>query len=307
MADGLENPTAAACVQAVLVLEADDGHKEIGREQQKGSLKLRRSYTDDREGTLVHFHRTAHRAGIILEMTVPISVAEYDIRSAVGAVLIGGMEETANVRLNLYYVEVVSGYFIEPRAGRVLARVQSCLGHVISRQTIEAAAAIPKIQIIGIRLSTPRPFAKLKSVEALRLWDVQRAEHEGVQCAKHDCVSADGSGQGHDGNRGEAGGFTKKADCVAHVLQERFHESSPRGFAGFFFVTDVAAELDARAARGFATRETGALEIVSTMLDVGTKLLFHLGVHLRALKESGDAETKRVEEFHSCSSQSLLA
>jgi hypothetical protein len=42
----------------------------------------------------------------------------------------------------------------------------------------------------------------------------------------------------------------------------------------------MAAELDARTAFGLSTRKTGTLQIISTMLDVGAKLFFHLGVDL---------------------------
>jgi hypothetical protein len=35
-----------------------------------------------------------------------------------------------------------------------------------------------------------------------------------------------------------------------------------------------------RAALSFGTEKTGALQIVSAMLDVGAKLLLHLSVHL---------------------------
>ena len=49
---------------------------------------------------LVQLNHTAHHAAIVLKMAVPICVAEHDIRSAVRAMLIGGVEETAKIRLN---------------------------------------------------------------------------------------------------------------------------------------------------------------------------------------------------------------
>src|SRR6266478_4404585 len=63
----------------------------------------------------------------------------------------------------------------------------------------------------------------------------------------------------------------------------------------------TAAEFDAGAALGFGARKTGALEIVSAMLNVGAQLVFYLGVHLRTMEESGDAEAKQVKEFHASS------
>ncbi len=52
------------------------------------------------KGCLLSLNNTAHHAAIIPEMAVPICVAEHDIRSAVRAMLIGAVEETAKIRLN---------------------------------------------------------------------------------------------------------------------------------------------------------------------------------------------------------------
>ena len=78
-------------------------------------MEIRRRYTDDRERMLVQLNGAAHHAAIILKMAVPIRVAEHDIRSAVRAMLIGAVEETAKIRLNAQYVEVVPARFIDPR------------------------------------------------------------------------------------------------------------------------------------------------------------------------------------------------
>ena len=79
------------------------------------------------------------------------------------------------------------------------------------------------------------------------------------------------------------------------------NERSARRFVALLFEALIAAELDAGAALGLGARKPGALEVVSTMLEMGAKFLVHLGVHLRTLEESGDAEAKRVEEFHTSS------
>ena len=63
-------------------------------------MKPRRRYTEDGERMLVQLDHAAHHAAIILKMAVPIRVAEDDIRSTVGAVLIGGVKEAAKIRLN---------------------------------------------------------------------------------------------------------------------------------------------------------------------------------------------------------------
>src|SRR5215471_14876123 len=100
MSHRLENPTVSACVQETnLLFLIEHRHKEIGREKQQSSTELRRGYSNDGEGMLVELNGSAHDATVILKMRVPICVAEYDIRSAVRAVLIGGVEETAKMRL----------------------------------------------------------------------------------------------------------------------------------------------------------------------------------------------------------------
>jgi hypothetical protein len=48
----------------------------------------------------VQLNNASHHATIILKVAVPIPVGEYDIRSAVGTVLIGTMKETAEVGLD---------------------------------------------------------------------------------------------------------------------------------------------------------------------------------------------------------------
>jgi hypothetical protein len=66
----------------------------------------------------------------------------------------------------------------------------------------------------------------------------------------------------------------------AHILYERFEKLSARRFIGLLPVTLTAPELDARAPLGFRARKIGALEIISTVLDVRAKFLLDLGVHL---------------------------
>ena len=63
---------------------------------------------------LVHLDNTAHHAAIVLKMAVPIGITDHQIRSAVGAMLIGGVEEAAKIRLNAHCVEVVPRHFVAP-------------------------------------------------------------------------------------------------------------------------------------------------------------------------------------------------
>ena len=64
------------------------------------------------------------------------------------------------------------------------------------------------------------------------------------------------------------------------------------------FVLLAAAELDARAPLCLGASHAGTLQIVGAVLDVRAKFLLHLGVASGTLKQSGDAEAKRIEEFH---------
>src|SRR5215831_7116389 len=127
MSNRHKNPAGRAGVEKIGSLDLfsiHDGHKEIGREKQYSALELRRRYTNDGERILVQLNRTAHHRTIFLEMSMPISIRQHDIRSAVRAVLIRAVEEAAHVRLNAQSVEVIPTHFIHPGARRVLARVQ---------------------------------------------------------------------------------------------------------------------------------------------------------------------------------------
>src|SRR5260221_171767 len=111
MSHGHKNPAFAARVELVRPLDlllVDDGSKETGIEKHESSAEARRRHTDDGVGMLVHLSNAADDAAVILKMSMPIVVAKNDVRSAVGAMLIGGMEETAEVRVNAQHIEVAS-------------------------------------------------------------------------------------------------------------------------------------------------------------------------------------------------------
>jgi hypothetical protein len=63
----------------------------------------------------------------------------------------------------------------------------------------------------------------------------------------------------------------------------------------------ITAELNPRPAFGLRASHSGALKIVSTVLDVRAQLLFHLSVDLPAMKKCRDAGAKPFEEFHTSS------
>jgi hypothetical protein len=141
----------------------------------------------------------------------------------------------------------------------------------------------------------------LEAIEAFGAGQIERVEYQGIQDGKDNGVCADGDGESDHGNNGEAGRLAQDAQGEAGVLEKGLKESAARSFAGFFFVANEAAELDACAALGFGGREARALEIVGTMLHVRAKLLVHVGGELGATEEGSDAETKGVDEPHSAS------
>src|SRR5579864_3668840 len=100
---------------------------------------------------LVELNNTTHHAAVILKTVMPKRVGEHDIRSAVRAMLIGAVEEAAQIRLNAQYVEVVPAPFHQPDMGWIVAGVQSCVTDVVSGQTVKAAVAIAQVQIVGVR------------------------------------------------------------------------------------------------------------------------------------------------------------
>src|SRR5579864_6254543 len=73
---------------------------KVRQDELESSLELRRRDTKNGEGMLVQSNRAAHHPGIVLKVSMPICVAENQIWSAVGTVLVSAPEETANIRLN---------------------------------------------------------------------------------------------------------------------------------------------------------------------------------------------------------------
>src|SRR5215472_17471001 len=99
MAQRLNNPaTVPAHFKDIYPLHlflVDKRYKKIGGEKHHRPTEAMRRNTDDGERMLVELNDTAHYATIILKAGVPISVTEHYVRSTVGAVLIGTVEETA--------------------------------------------------------------------------------------------------------------------------------------------------------------------------------------------------------------------
>src|SRR5580658_1948222 len=207
MSHGLEDrmfgKARAQAVHAQLFL-IDDGHEEVGRDERDRSLKTGRRHTDDGVRMLVEADLTADDARIALEAGVPISVSENDIRGAVGAALIGGMEEAAEIGMNPQHVEVVAGGCKAVCVSQILARVQTdAQDHVEGCQILEAVVTIAQVEIVGIRLPG-RIVAEVGSVRVLGLGHVERSQDETVHEAENDGIGADGQSEGGHGGDGDA-------------------------------------------------------------------------------------------------------
>ena len=84
-------------VELLSLMEQGRAPNEAWR--RNSSAELRRRHAHNRKRILIHLNNTAHHARIIVKMAVPIRVSEHDVRSAVRAMLIGGVEQTAKIRL----------------------------------------------------------------------------------------------------------------------------------------------------------------------------------------------------------------
>src|SRR5215469_6082320 len=82
----------------VHLLLIDDRHKKIRRDKNQGAAECWRRYANDRKRMFVQLNGSTDHGTIVLEMTVPVRVAEHQIRRAIRPVLIGSVEETAEMR-----------------------------------------------------------------------------------------------------------------------------------------------------------------------------------------------------------------
>ena len=99
-----ENRTVSTIVQAVpafYLLLVHHRRKELGREKYQSPAKSWRRDAENGEGMVVQLNDSAHDATFIVKLAVPIRVAEHDVGGAVGTMLVGGVEETAEIGLNM--------------------------------------------------------------------------------------------------------------------------------------------------------------------------------------------------------------
>src|SRR5579863_9508032 len=135
---------------------------------------------------LVELHYAARHAAVVLKMGVPVSVGENDVRSAVGATLIGGVKETAEVGLDVQCVEIISCDFEDPGGGWIVAGIDAYRCDIVGCQVFKSAVAIAQVEVVGIGMIDGFVVAALDGVETFRLGHINRTQYQGVHYAEDD-------------------------------------------------------------------------------------------------------------------------
>jgi hypothetical protein len=97
---------------------------------------------------------------------------------------------------------------------------------------------------------------------------IERTQDERVKNAEDHGVRPNAQRKRYHSDGGKGGRFAQQAKGIPQILQERFYECSAGRLVALLLEALIAAELNARTTLGFSTRETCALEVVGTMLDV---------------------------------------
>ena len=242
---------------------------------------------------LVQSNDAADDRRIVLKMRMPVAVTQHDVGHAVGAMLVGGMEKPAHVRLNPQCVEIIPGDRLGPGARRIVAGVEADLREAECGEIIEGAVAIAEVDVIGIGLRARFVGPALDLVETVGVGHIERAQDEGVQNAEHDRGRADAQGQRRCGSARESGRLAQQTHAEAQILRERVDERDAHRLPAFLLEPLVAAELEARPALGAGAIDAGSLEIVGAVLDMGAELLVHVVLDARTMKQGGDGTNER--------------
>ena len=190
-----------ACVEEVLavhLLLVDDRHEEVRNAEQQRPRKAARGDADDGEGMAPEQDSTTDDVGILVKTSVPAGPGEHDVGRAAGAVLVGGVKNAAEERLNADEVEVISAGGITGGADRIVAGIECGEDHLPRGETLEGVVAIAEVAVVG------QGVEMLDGPEALRLRHAERAQNECVENAKDDGVGADCEGQRGNGGESEA-------------------------------------------------------------------------------------------------------
>src|SRR5579862_7965383 len=132
----------------------DDRSPQIGREEEFGATKVRRSNTDDGVGMLIDLHGAAHCGGIAVKVAVPERIAQNDLGHTVRPMFFGSMDESAKIGLNAEGVEIIAAYRIGPDyRGISVAGIEPNAAHdVVEHQRVETAVSVTQVAVIRIRL-----------------------------------------------------------------------------------------------------------------------------------------------------------
>ncbi len=238
-------------------------------------MEARRRHANDGERVLVELNDAAHHRAIFLKVAVPERPGEHHVWGAIGAMLIGAREKTAQIRVKPEHVEVISSGCIASGTDRIAARVQAREDHLEGSQILEAVIAISQVEVVGIRLET-RIGPVLRPIKALRLRYIQQTQHQAIHNAEHHGVGPDRQRQRRHGGHQETGRFPQDAQAIADILDESLDEIAAERFVGFLFMLLISAEFDASAAFRLGRREAGPLEVIAAELDVRTEFFLQL-------------------------------
>ena len=213
-------------------------------------MKFGRRDADNREGISVHLNDAADDASIIVKTGVPIGIREHDVRSAVRAILIGRVDQTAEIGLKPQSVKVISSDQLDPGAGWISAGIKTCYGRVIGDELIEAAVAIAQVAVVWEGLIAGFVLTAHDLIEVLGLRNIQRVQDQRVHHAEDDGVCADSQRERCDRNDCESGRFTQHAEAEAYILQEIFEPlQAVPGSVVFFYRFSAAKFQDGLASR----------------------------------------------------------
>src|SRR6185437_810183 len=100
------HPAPSAHIQETLAIDlflVHNRHKEIARESYKSPAEFRRRHAENRKRVFIELNGATDDATIVFEAVVPIRIRKDDVGSAVGPMFVRGVEETAEIGLDVHY------------------------------------------------------------------------------------------------------------------------------------------------------------------------------------------------------------
>src|ERR1700692_1318188 len=175
-----ETPAGALMqtVEALNLLLVHHRHPQSGGEEYFCPTEVWGGNAENGEGMFVQLNRPPYHRRIAAEMTAPICIAEHDVRTTVGPVLIRCVKEAAKIRPEAQRIEVVSTGFIDPYLGWVAVCVQSGGREVEREDAIEAP--VPVAHILVVRIGVQGLSPGFDGVEAFRVWHIDRVQNQGI-------------------------------------------------------------------------------------------------------------------------------